>query len=61
MDMHFDENETRVLRSVLDADLPNLRGEVYKTENYDLRQSLKKEEEVVKALIERLGGVPAKP
>ncbi|HEY7270912.1 MAG TPA: hypothetical protein VH951_13890 [Dehalococcoidia bacterium] len=59
MELHLDEDELAVLRAVLGRYLPELREEVYKTENYDLRQALKKDEEVVKALIERVGGVPA--
>jgi len=40
------------------ASLPNLREEVYKTENYDCREELKRREAVVKDLLARLAPEP---
>ena len=54
MELKLEEPEIEVLRRVLQNYLPNLREEVYKTENYDWRQDLKKDEEIIKGLIARL-------
>jgi hypothetical protein len=39
------------LRNVLDA----LHEEIYKTENYDLRQTLKERDESLRSILERIG------
>jgi hypothetical protein len=54
MQLELDEREASVLNQVLTNYLPELRGEVANTENYEWRQDLKRSEEVIKALIERL-------
>jgi len=60
MEISLTEEEARVLRAVLEMYLPQLREEVYKTERYELRETLKGGEAVIKALIEKLDriGVP---
>ncbi len=54
MQLELDEPEASVLNQVLTNYLPVLRSEVANTENYEWRQDLKRNEEVIKALIERL-------
>ncbi len=54
MQLELDEREASVLNQVLTNYLPELRSEVANTENYEWRQDLKRNEEVIKALIERL-------
>ena len=55
MQIALDDEEKITLVEVLSEALPNLREEVYKTENYDYRQQLKRRETVVKELLTRLG------
>ena len=54
MQLNLDQQEAGVLRLVLEAYLPQLREEVYKTEAYELREGLKQREEVVKRLLSSL-------
>jgi hypothetical protein len=55
MDLTLDEREVGVLARVLENYLPQLREEVYKTENFEMREALKRDEEVIKSLMSRLG------
>lgn len=55
MQIVLDDEEKLTLVEVLNEVLPDLREEVYKTENYDYRQQLKRRETVVKELLTRLG------
>ena len=55
MQIALDDEEKLTLVEVLNEILPDLREEVYKTENYDYRQQLKRRETVVKELLTRLG------
>ncbi|HZP57749.1 MAG TPA: hypothetical protein VFC53_09385 [Dehalococcoidia bacterium] len=59
MDLTLERNEIDVLHRVLTQYLSDLRMEVRDTEDYDFRQRLKREEETVKAILDRLGSVPA--
>jgi hypothetical protein len=59
MDLTLERNEIDVLHRVLTQYLSDLRMEVRDTEDYDFRQPLKREEETVKAILDRLGSVPA--
>jgi len=54
MQIALNEEEKQTLVDILNEVLPNLREEVYKTENYDYREQLKRREAVVKQLIARL-------
>lgn len=54
MNLFLESHEAALLRQVLTTYLANLREEVYKTENYDLRQALKQDEDSIKRLIARL-------
>ncbi len=55
MQIMLNDEEKRTLVEVLNELLPNLREEVYKTENFDYRSELKRRETVVKSLLDRLG------
>ena len=55
MQIALTEEEKSTLVDVLNEVLPDLREEVYKTENYDYREELKRREQVVKSLLTRLG------
>ena len=54
MQLALSEEEREVLAEILQDVLPNLREEVYRTENYDYREQLKQRETVVKDLLTRL-------
>ncbi len=53
----MNDEERRVLLEVLNETLPDLREEVYKTENFDYRAQLKRREVLLKSLLERLSAV----
>ena len=55
MQIALNDEEKQTLVEILNETLPNLREEVYKTENYDYREELKRREAVVKDLLARLG------
>ena len=54
MQLALSEEEREVLAEILQDVLPNLREEVYRTENYDYREQLKQRETVVRDLLSRL-------
>lgn len=56
MELRLESGEAELLKRVLTSYLSDLREEIGKTESYDLRQSLKRDEEQLKALLGRLGG-----
>ncbi len=56
MQINLDENEVSAVLEALNYYLPNLRDEIYKTENYDMRESLKAQEAAIKSVIAKLGG-----
>ena len=54
MQLEIDEREATMLNQVLSNYLPELRSEIANTENYNWRQDLKRDEEVIKSLIAKL-------
>lgn len=54
MQLILQPEEAALLKRVLATYLSDLRAEVYKTENYDLRQDLKRDEAALKAILARL-------
>lgn len=54
--MQFDltTEEATLLRNILERHLGDLRAEIYKTENAEMRDELKENEEVIKGLLSRL-------
>lgn len=59
MELSLESGEVTLLRQLLEHDLGDLRMEIGKTENYDMRQDLKQREATLRALIEKLGKEPA--
>ncbi len=55
MQIALNDEERQTLADILSEALPDLREEVYKTENFDYREQLKRRESVVKGLLARLG------
>ena len=55
MQIALNDEERQTLVDILSEALPDLRGEVYKTENFDYREQLKRCESVMKGLLARLG------
>ena len=56
MQVSLNENEISAMLEALNSYLPDLREEIGKTENYDWRQSLHAQEQVLTELIAKLGG-----
>jgi hypothetical protein len=54
MRLSLDDREAALLRNVLDRHLSSLKEEVYKTENFQMRQELKADEALLKGIIARL-------
>ncbi|MBI3978040.1 MAG: hypothetical protein HY331_07635 [Chloroflexi bacterium] len=54
MELSLQPDEVALLDRVLTTYLGDLRMEVSNTENYDLRQSLKRDEALIKAILVRL-------
>lgn len=52
--LQLDEEERAVLTTALQEALHNLREEVYKTENFEVRQALKRRESLLSRLVSRL-------
>jgi hypothetical protein len=54
MNLELTDDEVVLLHRVLENYLPALREEVYKTEKFEWRESLKQDEVLLKSLIARL-------
>ncbi len=59
MELALQPEEVALLRRILSNYLSDLRMEIADTERYDLRQELKRDEEVIKSLLARLARVAA--
>jgi len=60
MQLTLDTSEATLLRNVLEQHLGDLRMEIGKTENYDLRNSLKHDEVTLNHILDGLrAGTPA--
>jgi hypothetical protein len=59
MQLSLTDDEAALLQNVLDRHLSLLREEVGKTENYRMRQELKADEALLKAMMERLQAAAA--
>jgi len=57
MQIILNDEEQRALVETLNEALPNLREEVYKTENFDYREQLKRREDLLRGLLSRLAVV----
>ncbi|HZQ98142.1 MAG TPA: hypothetical protein VFC93_04910 [Chloroflexota bacterium] len=61
MELTLEPDEARLLREVLTNHLADLRSEIAHTERFELREELKRDEELIKRLLGRLpepGAVP---
>jgi hypothetical protein len=56
MDVKLTDNEVTALLEALNSYVPQLREEIGKTENYDMREELKAQEAVLNSVIAKLGG-----
>ncbi len=54
MQLELNEEEARILREAIEDYVSNLRHEIVKTEKHEWREALHREEDVLKALLERL-------
>lgn len=54
MELALQPEEVALLRRILSNYLSDLRMEIADTERYDLRQELKRDEEMIKSLLARL-------
>jgi hypothetical protein len=54
MELRLAPEEADLLRQILTNYLSDLRMEIADTDNYELRQALKRDEQAVKALLARL-------
>lgn len=54
MQIVLSAKERRTLVEILNETLPSLREEVYKTENFNYREQLKRREELLRGLLSRL-------
>ncbi len=56
MQINLESKEVTALLSVLDSYIPQLREEISKTDNYDMRQDLNAQEQTLSSLVTKLGG-----
>lgn len=55
MNLELSETEARILRKTLEGCLSELREEIVKTEKHEWRVALHHEEDVLRAILGRLG------
>ena len=56
MQANLEENEVAAMLTALNSYIPDLREEIGKTENYNMRESLKAQEAALTSVIAKLGG-----
>ena len=56
MDLHLTEDDTALLREILNAAFRDLRFEIADTDNHEYKQGLKQREESLRAILDQLGG-----
>lgn len=56
MQLNLDAEEVAALLNVLSSYIPQLREEIGKTENYDMREELKADEQTLRGIVTKLGG-----
>ena len=59
MELRLTEPEVKLLREILDADLSGLLMEIARTDNRAMREGLKKRQDLLKEILDRLGGTVA--
>jgi hypothetical protein len=55
MNLELNDEEREILRHAIAVYVSDLREEIYKTEGHEAKPPLKREEEVLKAIQEKLG------
>jgi len=61
MELKLDQPEAGLLIDILESHLGDLRMEIGKTENFDMRNDLKHDEEMLKSMIARLKATASLP
>lgn len=61
MQITLDEYENRILKESIQDTLANIREEVYRTENFDYKEQLKRRKAALEAVLERLEPVVLAP
>ena len=56
MEIQVSDQECELLARLLDNDLRDLREQIYKTESHDVRESLKRDEESIRSLMQKVQG-----
>jgi hypothetical protein len=56
MQVNFDQYEVAALTGALEYYIPQLRAEIGKTEDYDMRQGLKAQEAALTSVLTKIGG-----
>ena len=56
MQINLEAKEVAALVSVLDLYIPQLRKEISRTDNYEMRQDLTGQEQTLSSLVVKLGG-----
>lgn len=54
MNVEISDEEREILKKAIQHYVSNLREEIYKTEDHRFKPPLKKEEDVLKAILEKL-------
>lgn len=60
MELRFTESEVQLLQDMLHADRKALLMEIARTDNRAMREGLKKREELLKGILQRLGSTVLK-
>lgn len=61
MQVDLTGEEREILRTVLESYLSDLRMEISNTDSKDFREMLKQRKEVVRKVLDAVGGAPAEP
>jgi len=59
MELRLTEPEVKLLREILNADLSGLLMEIARTDNRVMREGLKKRQDLLNEILDRLGGTVA--
>jgi hypothetical protein len=58
MQLELNDQEIAALSSVLEQSLSGVREEIYKSETADYKNALRQREDILRTLLQRLGGAP---
>jgi hypothetical protein len=54
MEIELSDEQRKALFELLNDTLPTLRQEVYRTENFEFREQLKRKEQIIKELLDKI-------